>query len=139
MIEMWLPVPPSTNNLYLNVRGHRGGRIKAPRYRLWLKQAGLELLVQRPRPVHGPYRLSIELPRSTRGDVGNREKAISDLLVAHGLIDDDRYAVAISISKNGQPGCYAHVRVQAEHEHEQDARILVLPCGLSRQDRGSDL
>ena len=44
--RLLLPVPPSTNNLFVNKRG--GGRARAAVYRSWLIEAGWEIKLQRP-------------------------------------------------------------------------------------------
>lgn len=88
-----IPVPPSSNNLFAN---GRRGRFKTAEYKSWIDEAGWTVKAQKPTPVKGPYKLFITVPK-IRGDLGNREKAVSDLLVSLGLIDDDRHAVAINL------------------------------------------
>lgn len=92
-----LPLPPSTNALFLNVHGK--GRVKTPAYKAWLVEAGLLLKIQRPEPVVGPYQLEIRVPRKMRGDIDNRLKGASDLLVTYGIIPDDKHAQRISIAR----------------------------------------
>lgn len=101
MIELRLPLPPSVNALYANVPGR--GRIKSERYRVWLNAAGWELAAQKPRRVSGDYQLWIwaEKPDRRRRDLGNLEKPISDLLVAHGVVSDDSQCSEIHIYWQG--------------------------------------
>ena len=110
MITVILPVPPSTNNLYVN--GKRG-RFKSQRYKEWEIEAMDWLRQQKSNVVIGAYSMEIKLPEMIRGDIGNREKAISDLLVAEGSIPDDKHAWRISIERNPNipPGeCHVTVR-----------------------------
>lgn len=91
MIRLCLPMPPSVNALFANKRA--GGRTKTAEYKAWQHLAGM-CVRDSHRQALGPYSLSIALKRSTvstLSDLTNREKAISDLLVAHGIVKDDRY------------------------------------------------
>lgn len=82
-----LPVPPSVNALYANVPG---GRVLTQQYRDWLEAAGWELKLQKTKPMAGAVGLTllIAMPERKR-DLGNMEKAVSDLLVKHGIMADD--------------------------------------------------
>lgn len=91
MIKISLPMPPSVNGLFANKK--TGGRVKTVAYKAWQHMAGACV-----KDIHrqnlGPYSISIALKRSTvssLSDLTNREKAVSDLLVAHGVVKDDRY------------------------------------------------
>jgi Holliday junction resolvase RusA-like endonuclease len=91
-----LPMPPSTNNLFLNVRG---GRVLAPKYRMW--RAAAEILARsqvRSRRIAGPYRLEVRLcrPDRRRRDASNYIKACEDLLVSLGITDDDSQCQFVS-------------------------------------------
>lgn len=90
-----LPVPPSANNLFINMPGT--GRIKSSKYRKWLVEAGHKLNVQRPRPVVGPAKVEIiaARPNASR-DLDNIIKPTLDLLVRHGVLKDDRNVLAIA-------------------------------------------
>jgi crossover junction endodeoxyribonuclease RusA len=92
-----LPVPPSVNSLYRNLAGR--GRVKTARYKSWTVEAGLLLRSQRPRRIKGPYALVIAVPVKIVPDLGNLEKAVSDLLVAHQVVEDDRHAHSISLRR----------------------------------------
>lgn len=91
-----LPIPPSTNQLFRNVKGK--GRVRTERYNTWINAAGWELKAQKPKPVTGPVSLTIAVnEKKTRADLGNLEKAAVDLLVAHGVIEDDKPSIVRSI------------------------------------------
>jgi Holliday junction resolvase RusA-like endonuclease len=91
-----LPLPPSTNNLFFNV-GNR--RAPSNAYVAWTKHAGHELMSQRnsSNNIVGAYELLISVSKKCRGDIDNRIKAISDLLVKHGLVQDDSLADSVKI------------------------------------------
>src|SRR4051812_34736801 len=90
MTEIILPTPPSSNALW---KYGRGNVFKSEVYKAWLEEAGHRLNRQHPAPVHGPYRLTILAQRPPRRhrDLGNLEKALSDLLVRHRVVDDDAW------------------------------------------------
>jgi Holliday junction resolvase RusA-like endonuclease len=97
-----LPVPPSTNHLFLNVKGK--GRIVAPHYAKWRTEAGWMLKAAKPQPFGKMHvQLGIFIPEKTRGDLSNRIKALEDLLVTHGVIDDDRQVKRITVEYHGEP------------------------------------
>jgi len=92
-----LPVPPSVNMLFRNVPGR--GRVKTGHYKAWLQEAGLKLKLQRPMPIAGRYQLTIRIPQKLLGDIDNRIKAVSDLLVQHALVEDDRHAWKVTVER----------------------------------------
>jgi len=102
-----LPMPPSVNMLYNNanglIRGRnnavRVGRVKTPRYRAWIRAAGFELNRQSVPLISPPYRVEygIGKPDNRKRDIGNLEKAISDLLVSQGVITEDSHINEIRI------------------------------------------
>jgi len=100
-----LPRPPSVNNLYYNT-GYRGGRQISAHYKQWLNAASLQVMMQRigQQRVAGPYTLTATFQRG-RGDLGNLEKAISDLLVKMQVIDDDKLAEEIVLRWGEVEGC----------------------------------
>jgi Holliday junction resolvase RusA-like endonuclease len=76
----------SVNNLHQNVPGR--GRITSNDYRIWKDRSGWELLECRPAKIKGPVALRYEFKQG-RADLGNLEKAVTDLLVTHGVIEGD--------------------------------------------------
>jgi Holliday junction resolvase RusA-like endonuclease len=99
VIEIHLTlIPPSINRIW---RVDRGGRPhKSDEYRKWLMASGLEANAQvRRRKISGPYKLSVQIarPDKRRRDLDNIGfKAISDLLVQIGVIEDDSLCEMLS-------------------------------------------
>lgn len=90
-LSFTLPVPPSANNLFVNVPGK--GRVKSAEYKAWISSAGWlvkSAVVGKPLPAP-PYAVVYEVPVDRRSDIANREKAASDLMVKLGLITDDKF------------------------------------------------
>lgn len=89
-----VPYPPSVNRIWRNVRGKT---LKSAEYRAWLAEALVALRAQHAPAVKGSYSLAIVADRPDRRqrDLGNLEKAISDLLVHAGVIEDDHLAKSI--------------------------------------------
>lgn len=89
IIEIQLStLPPSANRLWRR----SGRRIHInPKYAAWMLQSGKEIMEQRPRKHEGPYKLGIQAvrPDKRKRDLGNLEKACSDLLQKHGIVRDD--------------------------------------------------
>ena len=92
-----ITIPPSTNGLFATV-GRR--RVITSAYRQWRERAGWELTISKSKPVTGPYKLTILLPARMRGDLDNRVKATSDLLVSLGLTPDDHQAVSVHAERS---------------------------------------
>jgi len=86
-MEFTIPMPPPLNSLFANIPGK--GRIKSARYRAWIKEAGWILTAGRHGRILGPVSIDIILQDGMRGDTDGRPKAILDLAVRHGLIEDD--------------------------------------------------
>jgi Holliday junction resolvase RusA-like endonuclease len=97
VVAIDLPRPPSVNKLYANVPGK--GRVKTPDYRSWIDQAGWLIRAQRPGKIQGEYKLLV-LIGPTKADIGNIEKALSDLLQDHGVVENDRLADSILLERS---------------------------------------
>ena len=94
-MRLTLPFPPPVNGLYRNTKD-RGGRAKTAKYKAWQFDAGASLAIQRRSHVGGrvagPVHLAFVFgrPDKRKRDLDNLLKAPIDLLVAQGVIDDDR-------------------------------------------------
>lgn len=89
-------MPPSVNNLHFNVPG--GGRAITKRYQTWRNAAGWEVRAQRPRRLTGPVFITYTFEDGgTKADLGNMEKAATDLLVDLCLIEGDGPKIVRSI------------------------------------------
>lgn len=104
-----VPVPPSTNNLYIARRDGKG-RAKTGAYSAWFEQAGwvvkAQLLIAT--PIEGAVRVLIEAPFSRKRDLDNSIKPILDLLsmpgtranrMSIGVIVDDRWVDDLRIAR----------------------------------------
>lgn len=82
-----LPLPPSTNMMFINSPNSTGkGRFPSPAYKAWKKVAG-DIVVkawnEQFQPEIGkPYAVHIKLNVNHQSDIANREKALTDMLVA---------------------------------------------------------
>lgn len=99
MIRFEIPQPPSTNALYRNVPGK--GRVRSNAYKRWQAEAGWQLQLARPGHIVGPVNVAYTIPRPTdrrRRDIDNLGKPLNDLLVKHGVIEDDSRVQAVSLA-----------------------------------------
>lgn len=87
MIDVRLPFPVSTNNLFFNKL--KGGRAPTREYKIWQTEAGWELNGQRPKPIKGPVSIEYQFQEGRKLDPDNGIKCINDLLVRHQLIGGD--------------------------------------------------
>lgn len=111
MIEITLPMPPSTNALFTN---RRGGRARTPEYDAWLEHAALVLNRQRVQPIKGRVEVRIDLDESRRGDADNRIKPVLDFLVKRGVLggDSKKFVKRVSAGWEAVSGC--RVLIQTE-------------------------
>lgn len=105
MIKVTLPLPPTTNNLFFNLKG-RGGRAKSQAYKQWLKDAQ-PLILAAYREAGSPVfadkqRMALHLRVGVgyRSDIENRCKAVADALCAFLPIPDDRYTDRVVIERD---------------------------------------
>lgn len=89
LFQCSVPMPPSANNVFLNVAGR--GRVRSKAYRAWAEEAGWMVKSRMNGMVTDPISVRIELcPKNRRAyDIDNRIKPSLDLLVACGVIPDD--------------------------------------------------
>jgi crossover junction endodeoxyribonuclease RusA len=88
-VRLLTPYPPSTNALWRNVGGKT---LMSKQYRDWLKLAMQEWSIQKRRLIKGRVNVFIHVkaPDKRRRDLDNvGGKAIMDLLVKAGVIEDD--------------------------------------------------
>ena len=89
--------PPSTNGLFANIPGR--GRIKSKGYLSWIDAAGYDC--KRKGTISGPFKANIILSQTHRrsnADLDNRIKGPMDLLVTHGIVDDDSKCESLTIA-----------------------------------------
>jgi crossover junction endodeoxyribonuclease RusA len=99
-IALELPAPISTNALWRPAKNRVTGKPymqKSEEYEAWLIEAGYALNRQHPGSVRGWYSLTVTVGTTCKLDIGNAEKAVSDLLQAHGVIENDRFAARIDL------------------------------------------
>lgn len=99
-----LPIPPSVNALFANASK---GRTVTKAYATWRNAAGWEVRAQRAVKVRGPVDLAYTIEDgSTKADLGNLEKAVTDLLVDLDVIDGDgpKTVRSIKLQWGGLPG-----------------------------------
>jgi hypothetical protein len=132
-LSLVLPLPPSVNHSHGMAVAPRPTKRLSPRvkkamglsgredsdrlivyrrdyYTAWIKQAGLAVMVQRPKmPVKalgpGRYGLRVRWPEDMRGDVSNRVKALEDFLVYMRMTPDDKHEriLIASFSRHVEP------------------------------------
>lgn len=95
MIDILLPIPPSANAIWRGIGAHV---VKSAGYKAWINEAGFDVQIAKCsglfggiKPVIGSYMLLLALPRSMRGDIDNRHKAVNDLFQRMGIVPDDKH------------------------------------------------
>lgn len=86
-VAITLPRPLSTNALW---KPRRGRMATSKAYEAWKTECGWEIQRQRPGRIDGPYSLTMTLQNGLPLDLDNAIKSASDLLQAHGIINNDR-------------------------------------------------
>jgi hypothetical protein len=85
--DVTLPLPPSVNAMFVRARlGSKVGKAPSPQYRKW-KLAARDIVMnawnEQDKPIIGkPYAVHIRVNVDHKGDIANREKALTDILVA---------------------------------------------------------
>lgn len=93
MTVLELPFPISVNAMFADGKTRRH---KSQRYADWVAEAGWVLKSQRPTPVRGQVSIHYEFeeqPDKRKRDAFNFEKGVTDLLVAHGVIEADDHTI----------------------------------------------
>lgn len=112
MIRIVLPYPPSVNRLWRTTK--TGGMYSSKEYKDWAKHCEWAIAAQvKGKGIAGEYTLEVVAvkPDKRRRDLGNLEKAISDILQTAGVIEDDYLCQKITMewAKKG-PECLITVR-----------------------------
>lgn len=95
-------LPPSANKLFAN---GPHGRHKTQFYKNWLETAGWEIKAQKPDRVSGPYAIEISVGKTgKRRDLDNCIKALSDLAVGLGIVEDDSLCQKLKAEWTVTPG-----------------------------------
>lgn len=91
-------LPPPLSACFNNAKGP--GRLKSKRYRAWIEHCSWALNNIRDHLVAGPVNVTylIQRPDKRKRDLGNLEKALSDLLVSMGIIQDDSLIVDLRLA-----------------------------------------
>ena len=97
-VEYNLPIPPTTNHLFIT-RGRF--RVISPKYKLWRVKAGDVLTDQSPINIIGQVHLVVSI-YGGKGfpvirDLDNCNKAVIDLLVTHKVIEEDDVRRVLSV------------------------------------------
>jgi Holliday junction resolvase RusA-like endonuclease len=112
-----LPTIFSVNGARVPARvGGKFRLIDSPKYARWKRDMANLVDVQRPGHVAGPYALTITVSKKWRGDLGNVEKAVSDVLQDRNVIENDRLAQKIVIVRGDVEGVTAMVVSTKEAE-----------------------
>lgn len=100
--------PVSVNALFANVAGR--GRVKTKRYKDWQQAAGWD--ANGKGTIKGPFELRLILSRKKRRkgqDLSNLVKCVEDLLVTHGIVEDDSLNERLVLAWGDCKGFHAEV------------------------------
>ena len=108
-MRLILPIPPSTNNLFINIAGR--GRVISGEYQRWRAAATDSLWQQKTKCFDVPVSITITVEDKGRRDVDNFAKGICDFLVTHKIIEDDsrKYVRRLTIQFGDVKECQVDV------------------------------
>ena len=121
-IKLILPYPPSVNKLWRTTK--TGGMYSSKEYKDWAKHCEWAAHTQtKGKGILGEYTLEVVAvkPDKRRRDLGNLEKAISDILQRAGVIKDDYLCQKITMewAKSG-PECLITVKEYTDDKGSTD-------------------
>lgn len=104
-MKLIIPFPPSVNNLFRNVAGR--GRVPSARYQTWKVVADEEVMLQKKQYFKGPVHVLLTVEDRGNQDADNCAKAPLDLLVRHGIIEDDNRKIVrkLTVQWGDVKGC----------------------------------
>lgn len=109
-ITFTMPIPPSVNQMFRNVRGK--GRVKTGHYEAWRGHAATSLRLQHIAPIGGNVVVLFGVERqSAIADIDNRIKAMLDAIVAAKIIGDDNQVTAFAAAWLPPANGLAHVQI----------------------------
>jgi len=110
-----LPTPPSTNALFRNVQGR--GRVKTKLYKDFLACGLSAICQQQVEPVKGRVVMVMGIERENkRADIDNRIKALLDVIVKAGVLQDDRFVTGFAAAWLPVENGLSHVAIYpAQH------------------------
>lgn len=109
-ISFTIPMPPSTNHLFKNVKGV--GRVKTKAYEDFRLMAIAAIRRQRVHAIPGRVVMVWAVERnSLQSDISNRLKAAEDSIVKAGIIEDDRFVTSHFITWAPKANGLAHVQI----------------------------
>ena len=102
MISLTLPLPPSTNGLFATY-GNR--RIRTRAYEKWISASWAALAEQSCPSIAGSYNLAlvIQRPDNRKRDLSNYIKAVEDMVVKAGIVEDDSLCATLHVSWSTLP------------------------------------
>lgn len=129
-----LPLPPSVNSAYRNVRGV--GRVKTKAARDWHAEASAELMVQRTKLgfagfLFSPLSVAIAF-RKSKADIDNRTKLLLDLCTDMRIWMDDSQIEELHIYRRG--GAVAECTISIEEIFGQRLEDMGQGSGRAASD-----
>jgi crossover junction endodeoxyribonuclease RusA len=93
-MKLILTFPPTINTMYPGIKQ----RHKSAKYVAWIKEATIALNKQKTGQIDKPIRISYKYgrPDKRKRDLSNLIKAVEDLLVSYGILEDDSLIHAFS-------------------------------------------
>ena len=98
-IVLQLPVPPTTNNLYVTRRDGKG-RARTSQYAAWQKEAQQLIMISGcPREGWRHVRVEVLAPLNYKRDIENCLKCLMDVLATMHIVADDRWIDQIEVRR----------------------------------------
>jgi len=109
-ISFTMPTPPSTNALFKNIKGR--GRVRTDKYNDFILFGITAIRQQKVKPIKGHVVMVIGVERmSGTADIDNRLKAMLDVIVKAGVLQDDRFVTGIAVSWLPAANGLSHVMI----------------------------